>query len=206
MYTDKDEEMALKAITDYMRGNNVPEHYAFTTEPFKPNDFPVPEDVVSRDIRTAYGVNLITMANVLKVQDIFFTEYMKHISRYLYYLGIKCYFSSIRPSDYCTAFILSDLMHNKSNFTDTGSWNPNVKWEDLKYTDNVKANRANPINAFYFTHITIMNPNKDFVDSIKYMAGGLVHEGKDNSVTIQLLPALNVDFLVEFTKQIHKFF
>ena len=210
LYTDNDKELAMNALIEYLENNNVAEHSAISNEPFVYQIPIVPRDTTRQIIELQYGVNIISIANILNMQDLFFSKYMPHLSKYLYFAGIDHYFSYIRPSQLTATYIMYLFTHNKKD-KPLKYWNPNIFWSNYAYSKtDTDSNLTNPLNNFYSASLVLIQiDNYDFIREVDAMYGikdRNLERGVKYNVNINFLPALNPSYMIKITKLIHKYF
>jgi len=209
LYTDDDKDLAIAHLADYINNNNIPEHYATSDGPFEPSKSVTPIEFLRPVIERQYGVNITNIANILMMQDLFFEKYMPHLSRYLDLVGVKHYFSYIRPSSITSRYILRMYLSGKvPNIPQC--WNSDVLWLDYSYKKNdYNANIHNPINNFYSASLILFDINNDaFRDALDkfYDKDTRDNRGKPCTIGIRILPSLDPSFMINITKLIHKYF
>lgn len=203
MYGQKDGELALDALTEYTENNNKPEQIALQGKFIYEQPF-VPKDVLKSMIGTQYGCNLITIANYLNTQDIFFSQYMPHWLTYLNKLGIDASCILMRPSNFVMKYIIKQVM--AGNMEPLKQWNPDIFWTDYSYGSDVNKNLANPLNNFYKATLHIHQcDNFDFIRALnEYHNVQFIGQPKKTyNLDINILPAPTPFNMVEITKLIH---
>lgn len=83
MYTNNDKELALEHVSEYLEGNNKYEQLALTNKYEKIIMPPNIKGEIQKVAEMTYGVNIVTIGNFLKTQDLFFGNYMPHWIKYL---------------------------------------------------------------------------------------------------------------------------
>lgn len=210
LYTKGDEELAIAHITEYLQNNNRPEYDAINInhEPFTIAPPLIPKEQTESIALMQYGKNIISIANVLKMQDVFFKDYMPHICRYLDILNIDHYASYMRISQIIPTYMVHLFVSGKRT-TPFKYWNPQVEWVDFSYTKDIEANLTNPINNFYSGGISIKNIyNDDFIKeigNIYYTNLERVDKNQPSTLHLKLIPALNPIRMIKVTEAIHKY-
>lgn len=210
LYENGEEEVAVDHIAEYLENNNRPEfdvtninHEEFIKAPLL-----VPREQTEAILKTQYGKNIILVGNVLRMQDLFFKDYMPHICKYLDILGIKCFCSLFRPSQFTGLHIIKMYTSGKKTVP-LRYWNPNVEWADLSYTKNVDDNLTNPINNFYSASLDIYGINNDdFIEAIGRIYGmNLKRKDKSrpSNMSLKILPCANPLTMIQVTEAIHKY-
>lgn len=208
IYTNEDSDAAVEHLIEYIENNNIPEHNATSDHEFTHKKSEIPKEIMKQVIRKQYGVNLINIANILLMQDLFFREYMPHISRYLDLIGVKYYFSYMRPSNITSRYIIRMYLSGKM-INPLSYWNSDVLWDDYSYrSDNPNMNIMNPINNFYMANLVLYNISNDtFMDAFDKLYGKNTksERGETNTICIKMLPSVNPSFMMQITKLIHKY-
>lgn len=205
MYTQNDEELALDALVEYTQNNNKFEQLALQGK-FVYEQPSFPKEIIKTMIGTQYGRNLITIANYLNTQDIFFSQYMPHWLSYLSTLGIDASCILMRPSSFTMKYIIKQVV--SGNMEPLKQWNPDIFWMDYTYGSDVSKNLANPLNNFYKATLHIHQcDNFDFIRALNEYHG-VVLKGepkKTYNLDINILPAPTPFNMVELTKLIHEY-
>ena len=209
LYTENDKDLALMALTQYIENNNRIEFEVTHDGEFTQVPSIVPREYIQNIILDNYGVNIITMANALAMQDLFFGKYMNHIIKYLDLLGVKHYITYMRPSILITEKSIDKLI--SSNINRNTYWNSNKVWTDMSYKNDTNYNIFNPLNIFYQVDLSFVKiDNKDFID---FLAKDSAFQGDINTKTegpininIRILPTLIPTRMLRLIKAIHKYF
>lgn len=210
LYTEDDKEVALNHLSEYVENNNEPEFHATNINNIEFFKAPliVPREQTESLLKLQYGNNLIEMANILRMQDLFFKDYMPHICKYLDILNIKHYCSFFRPSSFTGLYIIKMYTSGKKTIP-LRYWNPEVEWIDLSYTNRVDDNLTNPINNFYSASLDLYNiDNDDFIDRIGKIYGMNIarnNKSKPSNLSLKMLPSLNPLTMIQVTEAIHKY-
>ena len=198
-YTLQDKDEIISELIKYISTNNTYEHdlinpgKAFVSAPYS-----IPEDVMKASINTSFLGRLVDAGNVLKYQSIFISNYMTHIGRYLHHAGIRYYFSYFKPSD------LVNCEFNRKMIS-------GATIEDI-ITDMMSSGndyKCNPFNIFYNLYIVITTDNAEFVKDMDKLTGinsRYSADGGKRQVVISVLPAINLNFINQIVKLIHKHF
>ena len=208
LYTEKDRAQALSSIVEYIENNNIPEHYAISNDTFVYQLSETPRAVTEQIIHMQYGVNMISIANALKMQDLFFSKYMPHLARYLEHLGIKHYFSYMRPSIIIPSYIMH-LFTTGKRTKPFRYWDSSIEWIDYSYIDgDYERNITNPINNFYHASLNLFGiDNERFIKEIDKLYN--IKRGqnidKAKNLSLKLLPTFNPITMVKVTEAIHKY-
>lgn len=210
LYENGEEEVAIDHIAEYLENNNRPEfnvtnvnHMEFEKAPLL-----VPREQTESILKTQYGKNLILVGNVLRMQDLFFKDYMPHMCKYLDILGIKCYCSLFRPSQFTGPYIIKSYISGKKTVP-LRYWNPEVEWTDLSYTNNFDDNLTNPINNFYSASLDIYGVTSDeFIEAIGRIYGMDLRrkdKSRPSNMSLKILPCMNPLTMIQITEAIHKY-
>lgn len=205
MYTSKDEELALDALVEYTQNNNKSEQIALQGK-FIYEQPTIPKEIVKTMIGTQYGRNLITIANYLNTQDIFFSQYMPHWLSYLNALGINASCILMRPSSFTMKYIIKQVI--AGNMDPLTQWNPDIFWTNYTYGSDTTKNLANPLNNFYRATLHIHQcDNFDFISALNEYHGVVIKGSleKTYNLDINILPAPTPFNMVEITKLIHEY-
>lgn len=206
LYTKDDGELALNALTEYIENNNRAEQVAvqgfFEEEPLV-----VPKEISQRMVVTQYGCNLITIANYLNMQDLFFTYYMPHWIKYLDNVGIQAKCQYCRLNSFILRYIIQQC--TLGNMQPLTYWDPSIFWMDYSYGDDKMKNLANPLNNFYRASLQVLDcDNYDFIITLDKLYGKTnISRDKNTKYTIDInvLPANNPVKMIELTKVIHRY-
>lgn len=210
LYENGEEEVAIDHIAEYLENNNRPEFDITNVnrDEFIKAPILVPREQTEAIIKAQYGNNIILIGNVLRMQDLFFKDYMPHICKYLDILGIRCFCSLFRPSQFTGPYIIKMYTSGKKT-TPLRYWNPNVEWLDLSYTKNVDDNLTNPINNFYSASLDIYGINSDeFIEAIGRIYGmNLKRKDKSrpSNMSLKILPCANPLTMIQVSEAIHKY-
>ena len=210
LYENGEEEVAIDHIAEYLENNNRPEFYAtnvncdeFTIAPPL-----IPREQTENILKAQYGKNIILVGNILRMQDLFFKDYMPHICKYLDILGIKCFCSLFRPSQFIGPHIIKKYISG-NQIIPLKYWNPNIEWSDLSYTKNADDNLTNPINNFYSASLDIYGINSDeFIETVGKIYGmNLKRKDKSrpSNMSLKMLPCVNPLTMIQVTEAIHKY-
>lgn len=176
--------------------SNAPEEYIRT----------IFENIVS----TAYGINIVLMANYIKVEDVFFEKYLPSILRYFYFCGVKAEFTTVYKGS-ISAKLLTYRSQKDENFIPLSLWNPMQEWKSMKYTNNCNINIMNPINTCAETILQIDGdiPYK-FIEelSARDIEGYFTKNnmGIYTHIDINVLPSKTYKSIINLTRLIHKYF
>lgn len=205
MYTSKDEDLALEALAEYTENNNKFEQLAIQGK-FVYEQPPASRNILKLMIGTQYGRNLITMANYLNTQDIFFSQYMPHWLTYMDTLGINASCILMRPSSFVMRYIIKQVVDG--NMEPLKQWNPDIFWTNYTYGSDTTKNLANPLNNFYKATLHIHQcDNFDFIRALNEYHGVEIkgQPRKSYNLDINILPAPTPLNMVEVTKIIHEY-
>lgn len=169
--------------------------------------------VLKSILESAYGVNVVKMANYAIVEDIFIKKYYKSILSYMDTIGLDAYYVKIYPHS-----IIPALISNRSkspNFKPMNLWDPNKEWNlmDMEST-NIEKNILNPINHFYHISMIIKDvDNDDFINalyknspiSLKNRIKRERSKGNKINVCVKLLPFDSYDKIFDFVNILHKY-
>ena len=140
-------------------------------------------------IRTVYGVNIITMANYFKVEDIFFKDIRHRLLNYLTLNGHKAECVSIKASDIASKKIIHN-MNTKIGYVPISKWPPSEKWLSLEYSSNKDANLLSPMNQCIHSYVCLKDfSNKEFIDSLKMYNIDHIYDNTKNELYVKALPA-----------------
>jgi hypothetical protein len=122
LYTNKDREAAIEFIQMYLTENNkTNDIYAETDNPIIQNL--TEQDLLKESVIKSYGINVITMANMLSVQNMYMTRYKDSLIAYLNYCNQPAYSSTMQMA-LLTPFAIFNMMR-KSRFKPIACWSPN---------------------------------------------------------------------------------
>lgn len=205
LYTANDSELALNALIEYAERNNKAEQIAVQGRFIR--EIPqTPRDITRNLILTSYGCNIITMANYLNMQDLFFSKYMPHWLKYFDALGIAAGVSFMKASDFVLKYVIQQCIHR--NMEPLTPWNPSIFWNDYSYRDDKMRNLANPLNGFYRASIHIPNcDNYDFIIAMDKWHNVSIprDKGRKYNLDIKILPTINPINMIEITRIIHRY-
>lgn len=205
IYTADDGELALNALVEYTENNNRAEQIALQGK-FIREISQTPKDITKRMVLMQYGCNIITMANYLNMQDLFFSKYMPHWLKYLDEIGIKADCQFMKVSNFVLKYVIQQC--TRGNMEPLAQWNPSIFWNDYSYRDDKMRNLANPLNGFYRASLNIPNcDNYDFIIAMdKWHNVNIQREkGHKYNLDIRILPTINPVNMLEITRIIHRY-
>lgn len=207
LYTNKDREAAIEFIQMYLTENNkTNDIHAETDNPIIQNL--TDPDLLKESVIKSYGINVITMANMLSVQNMYMTRYKDSLIAYLNYCNQPAYSSTMQMA-LLTPFAIFNMMR-KSRFKPIACWSPNEKWTDFSMTDDVTRNILNPANIFYTSNLVIKNADRKMVD---FLAKATRLQNLDTFPTdrtmdlnIRMIPSYHPAPILEIIKALHTYF
>ena len=208
MYTSNDKELALEHVSEYLEGNNRYEQLALTNKYEKIIMPPNIKGEIQKVTEMTYGVNIVTIGNFLKTQDLFFGNYMPHWIKYLTDFEYRARCIYMKPASYTVSYIIMNyqkILQNKPLL----HWDPNAIWTDLSYNpNNIQKNLMNPLNSFYDAYLTIDGINNPMIFSeldklfeVNHNTDSVTRYG----ISIRVLPSKNPNFMQAITKILHKY-
>ena len=194
LYAHFDKDEIIRELIKYICCNNTYEHeLKFPGEPFVSTPTIVPEEIMMKAVTYSFGAALVEGGNALKVQSIFISNYMTHISKYLNRVGVKFYFTFFKPSD-----LVNMQMDAKISSGDS--------LKDV-ITDFSKSEAVtDPFNIFYNLCLVIHTDNVKFIEDMDKIFGRLNNSKKPTTVVIKMLPSTNLNHIKRVVELIHKHF
>ena len=146
-----------------------------------------------QSVTYSFGNLLVEGGNVLKVQSIFISNYMSHISKYLNQVGAKFYFTFFKPSDLVNMQMDTKLCSGDS-----------LKDVIAGFSESEAA--TDPFNIFYNLCLVIHTDNSKFIEDMNKIFGKFNNSKKPATVVIKMLPSTNLNHIKRVVELIHKHF
>lgn len=173
----------------------------------------VPKDILKsllkNIIEMTYGVNIVLMANCLKVQETIMGVYIPHLLRFLE-LSVLCkdvFTIQFNPISISTYAIIEKGMKNKQAVR----WSPDTKWDDYILLGNKLSSDillTNPINTFNNVNLNIELDDNLLNKFTNYLFKlGIIYNINDaKRISINLLPNYSYNKIIALTNAIHTYF
>lgn len=194
LYTQSDTDEIINELIKYIGCNNTYEHELKNPgEPFVSTPMIVPEKIMMQAVTYSFGKLLVDGGNALKVQSIFISNYMTHISKYLNRVGAKFYFTFFKPSDLINMRMDAKIFSGDS-------------LEDVITGFSKSESVTNPFNIFYNLCLVIHTDNEKFIEDMDKIFGKPNNSKKPATVVIKMLPSTNLNHIKRVVELIHKHF
>lgn len=152
LFCEGEDDIALEYLIQTRKDGFKQMINPFVTESFL-------ETVYKSYMQSIYGVNIVTMANIWKVQSIFMDKYYPMLMKYLQYSGANIEYYEFVPNSIALQY-MSTLPQEKL-YLQQASWNPYSKWDKM-YVDDKDANLISPFNIFVHAKIIFIDPPRSF--------------------------------------------
>lgn len=176
------------------------------------------KDIMMHIYSSAFGRNIVLMANYFKVQDKFFDDFESDLLKYLDLCRSKVKEANIiyiTPNQIILENIIDKAMKS-SSFQPISYWNPNSEWEWHLMQESRKKRKDDYMNPLNHLRSVVLNIKgsipSDFIRYLDNYGVEFIDIGKDdtdkiiNSVSIQLLPFPSYNNLVTVMQGIYKYF
>ena len=212
LFTNSDKTEIMRYLREYLNHNNPYEHQLTNPEThFQSSILTIPDQIADRMITGSFGENNIaTAGNALKVQSIFISDFMTHLSKYLSKTGTEYRFIFYKPSD-----IVSFIVSAKATSAVIDQPDDTNAFENVvdDFVNNAIRSGGidtirNPFNIFYTLYLQIQIKNPAIIADLDKIYGKQTTIGEDipDGICIQLLPNIDLRRIEAITALIHKYY
>lgn len=175
------------------------------------------QEIMTHIYASAFGKNIVLMANYFRVQDKFFDDFESDLLKYLDLCKPKIKDVNviyITPNQIILENMINRAMKD-SSFQPVSYWNPNSEWEWHLMKESRKKRKDDYMNPLHHLRTVVLNIKgsipSNFVRYLDNYGVEFLDIGKDdndkiNSISIQLLPFPSYNNLVTVMQGIHKYF
>lgn len=128
---------------------------------FMPEEFM--DTVYKSFMKSMYGINIVTIANMWKVQTIFIDKYYPLLMDYLQYAGAKVEYYEFVPNSIAIPFM--GFKSREGIIEPQSRWNPLSEWKTM-YVEDKDANLVSPFNIFINAKIVFTDPSEEFLEAV----------------------------------------
>ena len=156
-----------------------------------------------------YGVNIITIANMWKVQSTFMDKYCDPLMKYLQYTNSKVEYYEFVPNSIAIPYMAK--ASQSGEFSPLDRWDPMKKWESM-YVEDKRANLVSPFNIFVNAKIIFSDPPEAFLEAavpnpvqreeLKQLAK---ERNSDIKLVYSLLPNDNFNKILNVIDLVHRY-
>lgn len=206
IFESGDDDEALEAISSLLSERSV---LSSEIDDECIDDFSdLTKHIYSNIARSAYGKNIILIANFIQTQKFYHEKTRNHLMKYLFYKGVKFKEIKLDMSKIANDKIIYESITNP-DFAPVSRWDPNRIWDEdeFEYSSPYNPiNITNPLNII--DHLSLeLDRNKAVLkfaeavndDTLRFLDCG-------NKVYLRLLPYASPVHLINIMEAIYKIY
>lgn len=162
LFTDGEEDIALEyLISSHKEGFKI---IGISEEDGEMGAMPEEfiDTIYKSFMASMYGVNIVTIANMWKVQTTFIDKYQPLLMEYLQYTNSKVEYYEFVPNSIAIPYMAK--ASSMGIYMPQAHWDPTVKWK-TPYVSDKKANLVSPFNIFINSKLVITDPPEAFLEA-----------------------------------------